>query len=250
MIAELVAAWLSTQNLVEDHRAELSGLAKPLLRPLLDVLERDAHGAYRSARLIALESIRGLPKDDDDIWAAIIDRATIWLSVFSRDVDPPSRRNEESEKSRSEHLRKRIGRDEDGEATVLGLRLKIIERGGPPGIGEIPVLIEGFPLARARSIFEHSALLEALTRGSGIWDELKWVVLLNRVDFVETRDMFKSLSDDFLARLPESGVHPDLNRRVAALLLWMSGDEALESEAVERDPRSRFLEKLRRGLLA
>lgn len=237
VIAELVTAWLSTQNLIEDHRAELAGLTKPLLRPLLDVLERDPHGAYRSARLIALESIRGLPKDDGDTWAAIIERATRWLSVFSRDVDPPSRRNDESEKSRSEHLKKRIGRDDDGEATILGLRLQIIERGGPPGIGEIPALIEGFPLAHARSIFEVNALVEALTRSSGIWDELKWVVLLNRVDFVKTRNMLKSLSDDFLGRPAESGVHPDLNRRVAALLLWMSGDEALEIEAAARDPR-------------
>lgn len=236
VVAELVTAWLSTQNLVEDHRAELAGLAKPLLRPLLDVLERDCHGAYRGARLIALESIRSLPKDDNAAWATIIDRATSWLSVFSRDVDPPSRRNDESEKSRSEHLRKRIGMDQDGEATILGLKLQMIERGGSPGIGEIPALIEGFPLARARSIFEYDALVEALTRSSGIWDELKWVVLLNPVDFVETRAMLRSLSDDFLGRTAEPGIHPELNKRVAALLLWMSGDEAYESEAAELDP--------------
>ncbi len=236
VITELVTAWLSTQNLIEDHRAELAGLAKPLLRPLLDVLERETHGAYQGARLIALESIRSLPKDDGHTWAVIIERATEWLRVFSRDVDPPSRRNDESEKSRSEHLKKRIGKDEDGEATILGLRLKIIERGGSPGIEEIPALIEGFPLARAKSIFEYNALVEALTRRSGIWDELKWIVLLNRVDFAETRNMLKCLSDDFLGRPAELGVHPELNRRIAALLLWMSGDEALESEAVECDP--------------
>ena len=206
------------------------------MHPLLDVLERETHGAYQGARLIALESIRSLPKDDDDAWAAIIERSTGWLRVFSRDVDPPSRRNEESEKSRSEHLRKRIGKDQDGETTVLGVKLCMVERGVLPGIADIPALIEGFPLARARSIFEYNALGEALTRRSGVWDELKWVVLLNRVDFNETRNMLKSLSDDFLARNAESGVHPELNRRVAALLLWMSGDEALESEAVRLDP--------------
>ena len=236
VVTELVAAWLSTQNLAEDHRTELIGLAKPLLRALLDVLERESHGAYHGARLLALDAIRSLPKGDGDTWAIIVQRATNWLSIFSRDVDPPSRRNEESERHRSDHLKKRIGSDEDGEATILGLKLQIVERGGSPGVSEIPAVIEGFPLAEARSIFEHNALVEALTRGAGIWDELKWVVLLNPVDFDATRDMLKALSDDFLTRAAESGVHPDLNKRVAALLLWMSGDEALESEAADIDP--------------
>ncbi|MBK8629533.1 MAG: hypothetical protein IPN84_04820 [Sphingomonadales bacterium] len=237
VVTELVAAWLSTQNLAEDHRTELIGLAKPLLRPLLDVLERESHGAYHGARLLALEAIRNLPRDDDGTLAIIVERATNWLSIFSRDVDPPSRRNDESEKHRSDHLKKRIGRDEDGVATILGLKLQIVERGGCPGVGEIPALLEGFPLSQARSIFEHNALVEALTMRSGIWEELKWVVLLNPIDFEATCDMLKALSDDFLARTPESGVHPDLNKRVAALLLWMSGDEALESEAVLVDPK-------------
>lgn len=236
IITELLTAWLATQNLVEEHRAEVAGLAKPLLRPLLDVLERETHGAYHGARLIALEAIRSLPEDDEVARTMIIERGTAWLRVFSRDVDPPSRQNDQSEKARSEHLKKRIGRDEDGEFTILGLGLQVVERGGSPGIGEIPALIEGFPLARARSIFEHNALVEALTRGSGIWDELKWVVLLNAVDFRETRDMLKDLSGDFLRRSPEAGVHPNLNKRVAALLLWMSGDEELEAKAADLDP--------------
>lgn len=237
VVTELVAAWLSTQNLLEEHRTELIGLAKPLLCPLLDVLERESHGAYHGARLLALEAIRNLPRDDDGTFAIIVERATKWLSIFSRDVDPPSRRNDESEKHRSDHLRKRIGRDEDGVATILGLKLQIVERDGCPGVGEIPALLEGFPLSQARSIFEHNALVEALSRRSGIWEELKWVVLLNPIDSEATCDMLKALSDDFLARIPEAGVHPDLNKRVAALLLWMSGDETLESEAVIVDPK-------------
>lgn len=237
VVTELVTAWLSTQNLAEDHRTELMGLAKPLLSPLLDVLERQTHGACHGARLLALEAIRSLPKDDDVTWTTIVDRATSWLSIFSRDVDPSLRRSEESEKSRSDYLKRRIGRDEDGEATILGLRLQIVESGASPAVSEIPALIEGFPLALAKSIFEYDALVEALTVRSGIWQELKWVVLLNAVDFDATRDMLKALSDEFLAKTAEAGVHPELNRRVAALLLWMSGDESFESEAVLIDPK-------------
>ena len=181
--------------------------------------------------------MRSLPKDDDGTWFTIVERATNWLSIFSRNVDPPSRRNDESEKSRSDQLKKRIGRDEDGQASILGLKLQIVERGASPAIDEIPALIEGFPLALAKSIFEYDALVEALTTRSGIWEELKWVVLLNSVDFDATRDMLKALSDEFLAKTAEPGVHPELNRRVAALLLWMSGDEAFESEAVLVDPK-------------
>ena len=45
-----------------------------------------------------------------------------------------------------------------------------------------------------------------------------------------------TLSEEVSRRQPEQGVHPDLPKRIAALLLWLTGQEEDEDAAVSMDP--------------
>ncbi len=235
--SEIVASWLSTQNLDQENRTELKAIARAIASPLLATLERDAFGTYRSARILALDALRDVPKDDTEYHQLLLDRACFWMGTLSRGVDPPGRRNEESEKRRSEGLIKRLGRDLDGPIQILGLDFKFVERNHNPATSVIPELLEGFPLVPAREVLERIAIANAVKRESGVWDDLKWVLLLNEIDFAETARMLKNLASDIGKRRPEDGIHPELQERVVALLYWLSCDETMETEAVDLNPK-------------
>jgi hypothetical protein len=235
--SEIVAAWLSTQNLGSEHRRELKGIARAIASPLLSTLERDPYGSFRTARILALDALRDVPKDDESFHRILIDRTTDWLTTISRGVDPPGRRHEESEKRRSQDLQKRIGCDADGPIRILGVDFNLVERNHNPASGDIPELLEGFPMAPALQLLERVAIANAVKRQSDIWDPLKWVLLLNEVDFAGTAESLKVLAKDIRQRGLESGIHPELKDRVAALLYWLSCDETMEAEAVDLNPQ-------------
>ena len=100
----------------------------------------------------------------------------------------------------------------------------------------VPLIIEGFPLANALPIFETAAVALAVGDRSSCWDGLKWLCLLNEVDPDETAMALRGLSEEISRRQPEQGVHPDLPKRIAALLLWLTGQDEDEDAAVSMDP--------------
>jgi hypothetical protein len=232
---ELVSAWLATQNFSQDHKRQISGIARQLLSPLLRLLERNNSGPFRSARLTALNAIRSIPNKDNATLGMIAENASRWLTTFSREVDPPARQNAEAEKHRSDNLMKRVGRDEDGEYIMLGMCFNFVERDNVPAIYDIPELLEGYPLSSLIDLFERVAIANSLSRRIGFWDDLKWIIRLNEIDFQETASALKSRSLEVSQLIPEAGIHPELPLRVAALLLWLSCDEDNESEAVKLD---------------
>lgn len=235
--SEIVAAWLSTQNLGSEHRTELKRIARAIASPLLSTLERDPYGSFRAGRILALDALRDVPKDDESFHQLLIDRTTEWMTTISRGVDPPGRRHEESEKRRSQDLQKRVGRDADGPIQILGVDFHLVERNHNPASGDIPELLEGFPMAPNLPVLERVAIANAVKRQSDIWDPLKWVLLLNEADFSDTVESLKLLANDIRQRGLEHRIHPDLKDRVAALLYWLSCDETMEAEAVDLNPQ-------------
>lgn len=234
----LVFAWLRSQNIPEKHRGELFNIASPLCVPLLDTLERSDDAALGSAKQLAVNALRAIRRDDDAAMAAIVERCRSWLCVISRDVDPPGQRHPDSEKARARRFMERVGADRDGELTVLGQSLTFVERRREGIESTIASLLEGFPLQNALPAFEAAALALAINERQAFrgWDGLKWLCLLNDLDFVETAAALRAKANELTTRTPEPGVHADLGRRAGALLLWLSGDEDNEADAAELSP--------------
>lgn len=236
LASTLVFEWLRSQNLPERHRTELFRIAAPLCASLLDVVERSGETAMKGAQLLAVNALRSISRDDRVVLTSIIERCRAWLCEISRDVDPPRRRNADSEKSRAARLMKHVGFDEDGEHLVLGHRLMFVERRHISAKAIIPTLLEGFPLYPALPVFEAAALSLAIRHYEDFWDGLKWLCLLNDRDFVMTTQALRDRAGELAGRKPEVGVHAELGARAGALLLWLSGDEDNERLAAEINP--------------
>lgn len=236
IISVLLFEWFQSQNIPEQHRTELVRIAAPLCAALLDVVERSGDAALGTARLLAVNALRSIPRSDIDARSSIIDRCRSWLNVIPRDVDLPNYRNEDTEKARAARLVKFVGADEDCERTVLGQRVTFVERQHRDAEMTIPSLLEGFPLVPALSVFEAAALAFAIRQREGFWNGLKWLCLLNKEDFKATAGALQAKAMEIAPRRPEPGVHAELGRRVAALLLWLSGDEDNEAEAAKMNP--------------
>lgn len=231
LLSPLVSAWLHSQNLPERHRSEVVRMVQPLCDPLLDIVETSS-GAPEA---LAIEALRALPADAD-CRTRVIGRCIRWLSTISRDVDPPDRRHPDQERSRSQAMVARVGADADGSRTVLGHEVTFVERSRLEFGEAVAQLLEPGGLVQAIDLLELAALRVAIMRRYDDWEKLKWICLLNQVDFAETADALRTRSDAVLRLTPEAGVAAWLPARVAALMLWLSGDEDLEALAVERDP--------------
>ena len=232
----LVTALLQAQNVTDDHRQELVHLASSLPTALLDAIEHSDSPSQSSALRWAVKALQNIPKTDSAVFAAIIERARRWLSIVSRDVDSRANADTETEKWRSQRLVNRVGVDCSGPLTVTGIELELVDHVESTTQAAIPSIIEGFPLAEAGPIFEVAAIVFAIRGRSEIWDGLKWLCLFNEADPDATAMSLCSLSEQVRNRVPEPGVHPDLSKRIAALLLWLTGQEEDDQTAASIDP--------------
>jgi hypothetical protein len=221
--ATLLLSWLQSQNLPESHVADVVALARALVAPLLQAIE-ESSAVQRSARLYAVNALRSIPRKDLEVRELIMEIATRWLSRVSRDVDS---RNPDSDdqKARSAQLVQRVGRDSSGPIIVLCRQLELVVGPNAHGIETIPSLLEDFPLVHALPVFEVAASSLAISRTHGIWDELKWLVLLNPVDRDETTAAIRQRSVEIESIIPEQHVHPEVAKRVAANLLWLNSTD-------------------------
>lgn len=236
IVSSFVFEWLRSQNIPDEHRSELGRIAVPLCDALLDAIERHGDGMRTSARIWAVNALRSVPRANMIILTKIVKRATRWLRVVSRDVDLPNRRHADLEKARASRFLTRIGADADGEHTVLGTQLIFVERHSDAAAATISSMLEGFPLATAIPVFESAALTMAIRGREECWDGLKWLCLLNEVDFDANAAALRTRSVEIAALTPEPGIHPQLPLRVAALLLWLSGNEDDEAAAALLNP--------------
>jgi len=236
IVSSLVSEWLRSQNIPDEHRSELARIAVPLCDALLDVIGRNGSTTHQSARLWAVNALRAVPRTDTTTLSKIVAHVVGWLRILSRDVDPPSIRHEDAERARAQRFLERVGFDADGEWTVLGQPLLFTERHHNAATSTIPSLLEGFPLALALPAFEIAALAMVIRRREEYWGGLKWLCLLNDVDFDATAAALRTRSAEIAAITPEPGVHAELPLRVAALLLWLSGKEDNEALAEQLNP--------------
>ncbi|WP_439360107.1 hypothetical protein [Bradyrhizobium sp. DASA03007] len=232
----LVTAWLQTQNVTDSHRRELESLAPSIPDALLDAVEQsDAH-AQASARIWAVNALRAIPRTEGAQLTAIAARVRAWFSMVSREVDHRPDANADFERRRAERYRSRIGIDTSGPLSVLGLTLRLVDRDDGRLQAVAPTLLEGFPLSKITPCFEAIAVASAVRGHTDGWQGLKWLCYLNELDPEPTAVALRGLSGDICSRVPESGIHPQLPARAAALLLWLSGQEADEESAARLDP--------------
>ena len=236
VLGVLVTAWLQTQNVPDKHRKELVGLASNLPNALLDAVEHSNSRAHSSARNWAVRALRTIPRTNTNIFSLIVKRVYRWLCVVSLDFD--SKANEENEKWRSEHFKKRIGTDASGPINIVGVELELVNHNPSFLRATVPSIIEGFPLANAQPIFKAAAIEFAIRGTSRIWNDMKWLCLLNEIDPNKTAEILRSSSESISCQKPEPKIHPDLPARVAALLLYLTGQEKDDNKAASIDPES------------
>ena len=84
----LITAWLQTQNVPDEHRKELIGLAPNFPDGLLDAVEHSNSRVHSSARNWAVRALRNIPRTDTGISSLIIKRTYHWLRIVSLTLTP------------------------------------------------------------------------------------------------------------------------------------------------------------------
>jgi len=226
--AVLVASLLRSQNAQDAHRQQVVSLAPVIYPALLDVVEGATSRTNASTRHWSLLALREIHATHQTAWTYIGERIVHWVSHVVCPGVAETERDLSVQQHVSKRLISRIGVDKAGTHHIMGVpvRLHPEERSD---FGEwVPGLLLGKPLAQFPKVFAAAAVVSAITVKPATWEGLKWLVSLNPVDAKEVREMLKLQSAAALA-LPETeGVNAELPRRVAALLLWLTGDEDCE----------------------
>ncbi|MDD9986484.1 MAG: hypothetical protein OXQ31_09450 [Spirochaetaceae bacterium] len=237
----LVKSWLQSQNLPDDHMREIVTLASNLVTPLLDTIELSDSRVHSSPRLRAIYALRQIPRTNNSALVTIASRSCCWLRIVSRGVDPQRDADSKHEQQRSDRFIRRIGRDHSGPIKVVGIDLVLVDQSNSSLPASVPQIIEGFPLADVVPVFETAATCLAIADSNAAWNGLKWLCLLNQRDYERTAESLRKSSRAVRQRAPEQGIHTDLPSRVAALLLWLTGDANDDALAASIDPISLHL---------
>jgi hypothetical protein len=232
----VVAAWLTTQNLPETHGRDVIAVAPEIVESLLAAVESMTGGAFESPRDTAIGGLRSIPRANEQAREAVKQATTRWMSVVSRGVEEGVTGSDDHERARSKRMKERIGSDTDGPQTILGRNLEFVPRADGAAFTQVPALLDGYAIAPFVDVLELAAIHLAIRGRLDAWASLKWLVLWNDVDFEDTAAALATRADEVLARTVEPGVEPLLRERVAALLLWLSADVAMERRATELNP--------------
>ncbi|MFD1104700.1 hypothetical protein [Sphingobium olei] len=233
----VVSAWLSTQNLPENHRDDVAALSPQIAQALLYAVETITTSALAAARDLAIDGLRTIPRDDLTVRGYVVEAVTRWMRIIPRDVDDRVSRLEEAEENRAKQIITRTGSDKDGKRFIFGLEVEMVPRIDGAAFAHVPALLEGYPLAGFIDLFELAALHLAVRGRLDVWNSLKWLTLWNELDFRETAAALLERAEDLLGRTAEPGVEPLIANRIAALLLWLSNDLAVEHRARDLNPR-------------
>lgn len=226
----LVSAWLNTQNLANSHRDELFTLAIHLVEPLLDTIEHSDSYAQDSARVLALNALKLIPKNHAKTYESFIARSCKWLKTISMDF-PYFENQKEQEDYHSKRMVELLGKVEFGEWSILGKQFTLTRNSEDSLANSIPSLLEGFPLEKAIPVFELAAISISISYKSKLWNNLKWLVHLNEIDTEKTIIELRKLSFQLHSRPTEFGINKKISNRAAALTRWLSPFEEDEVEA-------------------
>ena len=235
LLGVLCTEWVQCQNFPEVHFDELAQLAKELVEPLLDAIEKTSGQVASSPRYRAVNALDNVDHDDRLVATTIANRAARWFSWISQERrTTATQSDDESFDVLRKHLLSRIGTADLGRLVVLGREIEIMPH-VDTGLRVAAVqLLQGRPLAGAIDFFEAGALLLAIRGSCG--DEEAWLNDLNDIDAAETAAELRARSESMLRRRPEQGVHQRLNERVAAILLWRTGYSIDAENARQIDP--------------
>ena len=238
-LGTLCTFWIHSQNLPDSHTEELAILAPELVGPLLDVIEASDGHALSTPRYIAVNALAGVDKTDSLVASEIAERGVHWLRFISLE-----RRGSNADLGenppyayRCKRLRERIGTTDVGPVTVAGREFEIVDYSGNDLAVAAAQLLQGRPLKGAVDFFEAGAIHTAITDGDMVQESHSWLNVLNTVDPVETAARLRGGSESMRVRVPEQGVHSQLNKRVSSLLLWRTGYADDAEKAWMDDPK-------------
>ena len=236
LLGALCCSWVQSQNLPEEHLAELEALAPELIEPLLDAIEQIEGHASSSGRQIAIDALRRVDKNDPVVARTIAARGIKWLGLIS--LERRGTPIDDDEKSayarRQERLKLRVGTTEKGSMTVLGRHMEIVDQTDKELAVVAAQLLQGRPLIEAIGFLEAGALHQAIS-GEAV-SEQWWLNRLNTVDPEATAAELRCRSETIAERAPEQGIHIDLNRAVAAILLGRTGYESEAARSLRLVP--------------
>lgn len=235
--AALVAAWISSRNLPDDHRRDITAVAPRMLPGFLAAVAAMGGQSMAAARDLAIDAVRSIPRSDAASRDLVRDAVTGWMRTVSRDADGHRSRSDEGERTRVARLTSRTGSDEDGDRDVLGQRLSFVRSTSGHALAHVPALIDGYPLEPFIELFELAALQLAVRGHFPTWSSFEWLTLWNGSDFAVAANALRNRAAEVIGRPVEVGVEPRLRQRVAALLLWLTSDPVDEGSARAIDPR-------------
>lgn len=235
LLGVLTAAWLQTQNLADNHQAEVQALAAEMPDALLDAIELSHRYTHAASRHTAVEALRGIDRTNTAVRSRIFFRAEEWLRRISRDVEVRAKAEPDAEAHRRKRWIERLGVDESGTRTLLGEQVVLVDRDEGQWTDHLPALLERYPLVETVPALRLAAIGAAVGSIHKAWDQLRWVYLLNPVDPDDVAASVRTAAEEMARRTPEAGVHPQLARRAAELLLYVSGRQADNEAAAALD---------------
>ena len=240
-LSTLCTFWIHTQNLPDSHLEELTILASELVSPLLDVIEASEGRSLSTPRYISINTIAGVDKSDPSIAREIAERGARWQRFISLENRGDDDGKNSSYARRRSRLRKRIGYAEIGTVTVAGREFEIVDRRGDDLVVAAAQLLQGRPLKDAVEFFISGVIHTAIVGFEVGQESQSWLNVLNTVDPEETAARLRRASEEFTALPLESGVHADLNKRIASLLLWRTGYSCDAEKARANDPKIGYM---------
>jgi hypothetical protein len=239
----MVTRWAQIQNLPAEHEKELISHASELVNPLLDTVERSGSFAQASAKNLAVEALHHLSPTDTEAFNAVVKRIVGWFRVSLHDFPRQRLKNPQHgkicdahEMERQNDIEGRIGHTETGVRTILGISVEFVEYEKSAPSSMAARLLEIFPLSGTIQVFEKAAVVNAISGKLDEWDALKWICLLNRFDPTDTAKCLREKAEIIQKRPLESGVSAYVRERTSALLLWLTGYEKDEEQAICANP--------------
>ena len=238
-LSTLCTFWIHTQNLPDNHLKELAILAPALVKPLLDVIEASEGYALSTPRYIAINALDQVDKSDQIFAREIAHRGTRWLHFIS--LEKRESDNEHNESSlyamRRKRLSERIGTSNAGQVFVAGQAFEIVDYKDDGLIIAAAQLLQGRPLRDSIEFFKTGAIHTAIVGGGIVEETQSWLNILNTIDPEATAAGLRRASETIRSCVPEAGVHRDLNKRIASLLLWRTGYADDAERAWANDPK-------------
>ena len=239
-LGRICTLWIQTQNLPEIHLQELAIFAPDLVGPLLDAIEGSDGHELSTARHIAINALVDVDKDDHRVADKIAERGARWQRFISLEKGGTDRDLGEhsSYALRRKRLDARVGTSDAGTVSVAGHVFEIVNYRGE----DLPIaaaqLLQGRPLKGGIAFFETGAVHAAIVGAGGMAHQSQsWLNVLNTIDPHETAEALRRSSAAIAPRSTEPGVHPELNKRIASLLLWRTGYSHDARTAWLNDPK-------------